>query len=85
MTTDKFCWCLRGSGKFDTRSFYKEISGANISPFPCLTIWPVKIPKRVAFFVWKIALGRILTLDNLMRRGATISELVLYVSKERGK
>ena len=57
-------WCLKGSGKFDTQTFYKEIWDANISPFPWKSIWTVKIPNRVAFFVWTAALGRILTLDN---------------------
>ena len=33
------------------------------------TSWFVKIPKRVAFFMWTAAHGRILTLDNLILRG----------------
>ena len=39
-------------------------------PPPSLgSIWKVKVPKRVAFFMWIAAHGQILTLDNLMLRG----------------
>ena len=45
------------------------IRAATKSPFPWKGIWSVKVPKRVLFFMWIAALGRILTLDNLMRKG----------------
>ena len=37
--------------------------------FPWKSIWRVKAPRRVSFFVWTAAHGRILTCDNLMKRG----------------
>ena len=55
-----------GSGKFDTRSFYHKIRNAAPSTFPWKGIWKVKVPKRVAFFMWIVAYSQILTLDNLM-------------------
>ena len=33
----------------------------------------VKVPKRVAFFIWIAAHGQILTLDNLMLRGRPLA------------
>ena len=62
-------WCLKGNGKFDTRSYYNTIRGAAASIFPWKGVWKAKIPKRVAFFVWTAVHGQILTLDNLMLRG----------------
>ena len=62
-------WCLKGSGKFETWFFYQDIWGATNSSFPCKGIWKVKVPKRVAFFMWTTTLCLILSLDNLMRRG----------------
>ena len=41
---------------------------ASPSCFPWKGISKVKVPKRVAFFLWTAAHGRILTLDNLMLR-----------------
>ena len=66
---DRLCWDLNGSGKFDTQSFYHKIRTVAPSTFPWKGIWKVKVPKRVAFFMWTVAHGQILTLDNFMLRG----------------
>lgn len=62
-------WNLKGNRIFYTRSFYKEIWGATSTLFPWKGIWLVKVPKRVLFLLWTAALGNILTLDNLIKRG----------------
>ena len=41
--------------------------------FPWKSIWRVKAPPRVAFFIWTATWGRILTCDNLMRREYTMA------------
>ena len=63
---DTLCWWLKGDGKFDTWSYYHAIWGVSNSLCPWKGVWKPKIPKRVAFFLWTISHGRILTLDNLM-------------------
>jgi hypothetical protein len=40
--------------------------------FPWKGIWKVIAPCRVAFFVWTVAWGQILTCDNLRRRGIVL-------------
>jgi hypothetical protein len=37
------------------------------SPFSWKSIWRVRVPSRVALFGWMVALGKILTLDNLRK------------------
>ena len=54
---DKLCCDLNGSGKFDTWSFYHKIRNVAPSTFPWKRIWKVKVPKRVAFFMWTVAHG----------------------------
>jgi hypothetical protein len=66
---DKLNWVLNRSGLFDTRSYYLALQASTASDFPWKSIWRVKAPRRVIFFVWTAAWGRILTCDNLMRRG----------------
>ena len=66
--SDTSHWCLNENGKFDTRSYYNNIWGASASNFPWKGVWKVKIPKRVAIFVWTAVHGQILILDNLMLR-----------------
>ena len=63
----------KGDGKFDTRSYYHEIQGASNSLFPWRGVWNPKIPKHVVFFLWTVAHGRILTLDNLMLKGCPLA------------
>ena len=70
---NRLCWDLNGSGKFDIRFFYHKIRNAVPSTFPWKGIWKVKVPKRVAFFMWTAAHGQILTLDNLMLRGLPLA------------
>ena len=35
--------------------------------FTWKSIWRVKVPSRVAFFTWRAARGKILTMDNFRR------------------
>ena len=70
---DTLYWQLIGDGKFDTRSYYHAIREASNSLFPWKGVWKPKIPKRVAFFLWTAAHGRILTLDNLLLKGRPLA------------
>uniref|UniRef100_A0A7N2M263 Importin N-terminal domain-containing protein n=1 Tax=Quercus lobata TaxID=97700 RepID=A0A7N2M263_QUELO len=71
--SDTLGWRLKGDGKFDIRSYYHAIRGASNSLFPWKGVWKPKIPRRVAFFLWTAAHGRILTLDNLMLKGRPLA------------
>jgi hypothetical protein len=66
---DKLIWKLKRSGIFDTSSYYLVLRNPTAFAFPWKSIWRVKAPRRVSFFVWTAAWGRILTCDNLMKRG----------------
>ena len=69
---DVLKWSLKKNGTFDTSSFYLAIRGSMNSGFPWKSIWGVKVPRRIAFFVWTAAWGNILTCDNLRRRGVVM-------------
>jgi len=42
--------------------------------WPWKSIWKVKVPLRVAFFVWTATIGKILTLDNLRKMNIIMME-----------
>jgi len=65
---DKLWWSPSRKGKFDVRSFYEALAFKETSFFPWKSIWRTKVPLKVAFFAWVVALGKILTLDNLRKR-----------------
>uniref|UniRef100_A0A2N9J7S2 Clp ATPase C-terminal domain-containing protein n=1 Tax=Fagus sylvatica TaxID=28930 RepID=A0A2N9J7S2_FAGSY len=80
LDADRLIWTLNGKGCFDARSFYRALCTPPMVPFPWRSIWKVKAPRRIIFFLWSVAWGRILTCDNLMRRGHVMAGLVLFVS-----
>ena len=54
--------------QLEVRSYYHVLTILIGSPFPWKNIWRIKVPSRVAFFVWTAALRKILTLDSLRKR-----------------
>jgi hypothetical protein len=70
---DKLVWRSYRKGIFDSRSFYHVLHVPTEICFPWKSIWGVKAPHRVAFFMWMVAWGRILTCDNLKKRGFVLA------------
>jgi hypothetical protein len=60
------------SGMFDVRSFYSALRNSNPVAFPWKSVWRTKAPRRACFFVWTAAWNKILTCDNLRKRGYTL-------------
>ena len=60
-------WQLNHSDISYVHSFYNSLLKAHSIYFPWQSIWCVKVPKRVYFFLWTTARGGILTIDNLVK------------------
>ncbi len=69
---DGIRWNLTKSGIFDVRSFYSALRNSNPVAFPWKSVWRTKAPRRACFFVWTAAWNKILTCDNLRKRGYTL-------------
>jgi hypothetical protein len=69
---DKLWWVPSRKGVFEVRSFYRVLSSHGAPPFPWKGIWRSKAPSKVAFFAWTAARSKILTIDNLHRRGMIV-------------
>jgi hypothetical protein len=69
---DKLWWIPLSKGVFEVNSFYRVTSSYGSPPFPWKGIWRIKAPPRVAFFAWIAARSKILTIDNLRRRGIIV-------------
>jgi hypothetical protein len=69
---DKLWWVPSRKGLFEVKSFYRALSPRGLRSFPWKSVWRSKAPPRVAFFVWTAAHSKILTLDNLGRRGLVV-------------
>ena len=66
---DQMRWKLKPNGDFDIRSYYNKLRDSPSVVFPWKSIWRVKVPRRVSFFVWCVVWNMILTGDNLRLRG----------------
>jgi hypothetical protein len=66
-------WQLPSSkGMFEVKSFYRALSPRGPPSFPWKSVWRSQAPPRVAFFVWTAVRDKILTLDNIGRRGMVV-------------
>ena len=59
------------------------LSSTNGMLFMCKMVWCSKVPSRVAFFSWTTALGKILSIDNLQKRGMLILDWCYMCKKCR--
>jgi hypothetical protein len=66
---DSMVWIPSSRHIFVMKSYYSILQSGEHSSFPSKSIWKVKAPPRIAFFLWVVALGRILMVDNLKRWG----------------
>ena len=78
---DQMRWEHTGSGRFEVRSFYHIICAGGQHTFPWKSIWWVKVPPKVAFFIWLAAHGKNLTIDNLRRRKVCVLDWCFMCKK----
>jgi hypothetical protein len=65
-------WSPTPNHMFEVKIYYKTLQSKESFPFPWKSVWKVKAPPCIAFFTWMETLGKILTVDNLRRRGLTL-------------
>ena len=70
---NKMSWKLDRNKGFMVKDYY-SLGGFNDCCFPWKSIWKQKILSRVAFFVWTVALGKCLMIDNLHKRKVWIMD-----------
>ena len=81
---DKMCWIPSKRNIFEVKSYYHSLSSPAQAFVPWNSIWRVKAPLRVAFFVWTATIGKILTLDNLRKMNVMVMEWC-YMCKHCGE
>ena len=70
--SDNLCWKPASNQGFKVSGYYHSISLSTSISFPWKMVWQSKVPPQVAFFSWTAALGKILTIDNLWKRGTLL-------------
>ena len=54
---------------FSVRLMYRKLMHSLPTDFPCRSIWNPIVPPKLGFFAWEASWGKVLTLDQLKRRG----------------
>lgn len=82
--SDGWVWGVDPSGTFSVKSAYTEITNNSIRTTDHFfrSLWSNLIPSKVAAFGCCVALGRLPTGDNLLRRGVLHGDLC-WVSRSR--
>ena len=79
------------------RLMYRKLMHSLLTDFPWLSIWNPIVPLKLGFFAWEASWGKVLTLDQLKRRGIplvnrcflcedeeeTIDHLLIYCSRAK--
>ena len=66
---DRMVWKGTKNEIFTVKSLYNSLDHGCAVPFPWRIIWSPDVPTKVGFFVWEASWGRVLTQNQLKRRG----------------
>ena len=75
-------WTTSKSGDFSVKLLYSISVLRDSHLFPCNSIWRVKAPSKVAFFAWEASWGKILTLEQVQRRGYSMANMCFLCLSE---
>ncbi|RVW27576.1 hypothetical protein CK203_097514 [Vitis vinifera] len=81
---DRMVWTTSRSGVFSVKSLYSTLEPGGPVLFPYVGIWRAYMPPKVAFFAWEASWGKILTLDQLQRRGYSLANSWAWEHAARG-
>ncbi|XP_042986159.1 uncharacterized protein LOC122314694 [Carya illinoinensis] len=68
--------------RWDMPTMKRILTSHRSCEFPWKNIWKVKVPFKVAFFCWVVSLGKVLTTENLRRRGMYIANCCVMCKKD---
>lgn len=66
---DEISWGLEHQGQFSVKSLYQFVSFRGVLESSSLQIWKLPIPPKIRVFLWLLVKNRILTKNNLIKRG----------------
>lgn len=79
---DKVIWIEEKSAQFTVQSLFKVLQPAPLISFPENSVWQSKLQPSVCFFAWEAAWGKVLTVNQLQKRGRSLENRSFFMSKE---
>jgi hypothetical protein len=75
---DALIWSFSSNGVYTSRSLYRVINFRDVRPVYTPSVWALKIPPRVLFFLWLLSKNKTLTRDNLAKRQKVENLMCLF-------
>ena len=69
-------------GLFTVKANYKMLEGRNTRAVPLKMLWNSCVPPEVNFFAWEVWWGKVLTLEQLKKRGFQLANRCLLCGKD---
>jgi zinc-binding in reverse transcriptase len=82
LTRDRFFWRMSPSGKFFSHEVYDWLMFRGMTNSSADVWWYLPIPLKIKNFMWLVVQNKILTKDNLIKRGWCGSELCTMFSNQ---
>jgi hypothetical protein len=79
---DALVWKLEANGIFSVKSMYAVVNFRGILPVSVHSVWKIKVPPKIHFFLWLIAHNKLLTRDNLVKRQNVDDLTCLFCNEE---
>ena len=67
---------------FSVKSMYKDVDGSPALDFPHRLVWNSVAPPKIGVFAWEASWGKVLTMDQLKRRGMTFANRCFMCEEE---
>ena len=62
---------------------YKSLHPSPTIEFPYRSVWNLVVPPKLGFFAWEATWGKVLTLDQLKRRGMTFANRCFLCEEDK--
>jgi hypothetical protein len=79
---DQMIWQFSSNGIYNVQSLYRIINFRGIQPVLVSSIWDIRVPPRVQYFVWLLSKNRLLTRDNLGKRRKVNDSTCLFCAEQ---
>ena len=75
---DALIWKFNSNGAYSSQSLYKIVNFTGIVSVHVPTLWHLKIPPRIHFFLWLLSKNKLLTRSNLSLRRKVDDQTCLF-------
>ena len=80
--TDRFWWEKAKNGSFSVKTCFELLEGSSQQSVPIKMLCNPTVPTKVGFFAWEVWWGKILTMDQLKKRGFSLASRCVFCGND---